>query len=449
MGIALWGCADEGLDGGGEGEENTGGAPTTPAGEFNAFLRQEMTDIYFWADKIRGKAFSLPLDTNSQWYFNALKYTHDPWSYLTGEAFEGELAGLDDGHDTGFGWILTLWSVQNEGLFAKINYIYPRSPAAEAGAQRGEKITRIDGEAVSEANVYKLLNTRTAVTVQLISKNATTRSLSLTPRAFDIQPIAKDTVIVHDGQKIGYLFYTSFVYQNEQSLQDLTTIFTKFKQAGVTEFILDLRYNGGGYVIPAIHLASLLAPERNVSQRDVLINKIWNAKYQEQFAGDATHTTEYFDNRTPATARLGLSRVWVLTSANTASASEIVISGLRPYMTVYTVGEVTAGKNAGGSVFSSPGDTSKEQGAYLITMQYTNKDGESVAGGIPRTYGYDANKYYNDTTRLGDPNETFIAVVLRNMAAPGSRGLDPGVASPVVIHGEIGRSGRLIVNDER
>jgi C-terminal processing protease CtpA/Prc len=438
----LWGCSEERLNGGTTVEE---GEPATADGKFNAFLKKEMTGVYLWADKVREKAESLRVDTSSQWYFSRLKYENDPWSRLSGEAFEGELAAMDDGYDVGFGWTVTIWQLTAFTFEAKMNHVYPGSPAADAGIERGDFITRLDGENLSEANYMKLFNTRTPLVARVRKRDGRViDAITLSPREYDVIPIAKDTVLLHEGKRVGYMYYTSFVYKNEGSLQELTDAFTRFKQAGVDEFILDLRYNGGGYALAAVHLATLLAPVESVKGREVLINKIWNGEYQKQFEGNEAYTVERFDDRVPETARLGLSRLWVLTSKNTASASEMVISGLKPYMEVRTVGDRTTGKNAGGSMFSRTGD--EERSAYLITMLYTNKDGESVEGGIPADFSdYSANLFYKDTTALGDPRDTFVAIALQEIGGAASRSVDrPDTAAwPRAI--EPGGRGRLIL----
>ena len=442
--LLAWGCSGEELDGMSGGGTND--EPSTAAGKFNAFLKKEMTDIYFWADNARERAAKVPLDTSSQLYFNALKSPSDPWSRLAGEAFEGELASTEDGRDTGFGWIVTIWGT-SDGIKAKINYIYPGSPADEAGLQRGDVIMQIDGQPVA-SNYLKLFNMYTGITVQVKKKASVfPRTFALVPHAYDVNPIAEETVLQYHGKKIGYLYYTSFVYKDAGSLKDLTATFTRFKQAGVEEFILDLRYNGGGYLSAAIHLASLLAPGEVVAREEVLINKTWNAKYQQQFEGNDGYLAERFDNEVPEEARLGLPRLWVLTSRNTASASEIVISGLKPYMQVLVVGDTTTGKNAGGSVFAPTDDKNGDKSVYLITMQYTNKNKESVEGGIPRTYGYNTETFYRDTTALGDLRETFVAIVLEKIAGD-SRGatLQDGESNARWRPVEIVRPARLIVD---
>ncbi|MDR0765609.1 MAG: hypothetical protein LBF09_01555 [Odoribacteraceae bacterium] len=444
--LLLHGCTGNGANGDATGNGN-GKEAVTREGKFNAFLEKEMCDIYFWADDARAKAVGVPLDTGSQEFLDALRHADDPWSRLDGEAFEGELASVDDGSDTGFGWIVTVWTIQ-VGAFArvevKINHVYPGSPADDAGIQRGDFITGIDGSALSDGNINALFNTRTPVTVQSRKKNGTTATVTLAPRTHAITPVAKEAVIERDGKKVGYMFYTSFVYKGEESLRELDAAFTRFKQAGVSEFILDLRYNGGGYLSAARRVASLLAPAANVDRQDVLIHKIWNDEYRQQFAASAV---ERLDATAPAGARLGLSRLWVLTSSNTASASEIVISGLDPYMDVYTIGDKTTGKNAGGSIFTYPDDES--MGAYLITMQYTNKDGESVAGGISPTHGYSANAYYADTSALGNPRETFVAIALDKITGTRSSAAPASARDTVTSRDADRRAARLILDNER
>ncbi|MDR1414884.1 MAG: PDZ domain-containing protein, partial [Odoribacteraceae bacterium] len=225
--FTLGSCSNEKLDGG----DNTTPS-TTEEINFNAFLKKEMTGIYLWADEVRGKAESIALEMDNRKYFDALKYAQDPWSRLTGEIFEGEQAAVDDGYDTGFGWIVTIWTVRNNVIEVKLNHVYPNTPAADAGLRRGDFITHIDGLAITDASVYSLFNTQTPITVQVRKRGATeTETLTLTPRRFDINPIAVDTVLVQNNRRIGYLYYTSFVYKKDQSLPDLTALFTKFKTA--------------------------------------------------------------------------------------------------------------------------------------------------------------------------------------------------------------------------
>ncbi|MDR1415744.1 MAG: hypothetical protein LBI96_08035, partial [Odoribacteraceae bacterium] len=157
---------------------------------------------------------------------------------------------------------------------------------------------------------------------------------------------------------------------------------------------------------------SLIAPDAAVSQKDVLIYKTWNEEYQKIYKNESA---ERFDDQVPSSARLNLSRLWVLTSQNTASASEVIISGLQPHMNVYTIGDATTGKNTGGSVFS-PDDDTEDKGAYLITMSYENKNRASVAGGIPPYRGYSTNAVYQDASDLGNPSEPLLKIALEEIS---------------------------------
>jgi C-terminal processing protease CtpA/Prc len=444
-GVLCWGCIDEGLDDG----SGPWSEPTTTNGKFNDFLREKMTDIYLWADDARAKAGRVPVDTSNEAYLDAMRYHGDPWSRLTGEAFDGEAAEIDDGYDTGCGWVVTVWTITHLGTKKiKLNYVYPGSPADKKGLKRGDFISRIDGRPVEDGNLYRLFSTRETVRVTVEpGGGGDDREVEVVPARFDVNPVGKVAVLPVNGARVGYLYYSSFVYTGDKaSLEPLTEAFRYFKKQGLTDFVLDLRYNGGGYLNAAIHLASLLAPEKQVTGRDVLIRKTWNAEYEKKNKDDKA---DHFDPDVPADARLGLSRLWVLTSQGTASASEVVISGLSPYMDVRVVGDITAGKYTGGSIFTPPADAAmKGKAVYLITMSYKNSRGESVEGGIVPRIGYDANEInelFEDTRDLGDPGEFILSRALADITGKRSR----TVVTPASVDGprgeEVPVGGRLVV----
>ena len=89
-----------------------------------------------------------------------------------------------------------------------------------------------------------------------------------------------------------------------------------------------------------------------MENEELLIHKSWNKAYQEKYADDPARLEEHFDKTVPLDSRLNLRRLWVITSKVTASAAEMLISALSPYMEVNVVGDITMGKNMGGIIYT-------------------------------------------------------------------------------------------------
>ena len=172
-------------------------------------------------------------------------------------------------------------------------------------------------------------------------------------------PILCDTVYEFNGKKVGYLAYTSF---DLISIPELIEVGKKFKSEGIKELVLDLRYNGGGYVITESVLASMFAPKANVDAGDIFEKEEYNDILTEIYreAGISLETpfmTEYdYDeidlHVSTKDANIGLERIYGLISPNTASASEALLSGLMPYMDVRLIGEASHGKYCTGLMMS-------------------------------------------------------------------------------------------------
>lgn len=359
-----------------------------PASErLNKFVEKQMKDVYLWADQVRDRNVSLTL--NPQEFLDALKYKdEDRWSVLIGE--EQTTKSISDGRETSFGFKLQFYRYNNTQIFAMVLYVYPGSPAEQAGLRRGNLIFKYNGEALSMSNYIQFAGAREAtVQVGTILDNTihlSDRNYELAARQMDINPVLLDTIIVSGGKKIGYLFYTEFFDNQTTSLDALTETIGKFKQAQINDFILDLRYNPGGALTSAKRLCSLLAPANNVQREDLLITKQWNDKYQQAYQNTPRSVEEHLDPSVLA-ENLNLQRIYILVSDRSASASELVTSGLKPYMQVITIGNRTAGKYVGSIELTPKDDPELAQWTlYPIVFSYKNRDGESVKGGISPLY---------------------------------------------------------------
>jgi len=252
--------------------------------------------------------------------------------------------------------------------------VTPGSPAAKKGLKRGDLISRVDGTALTTDAALnkgweKLMTTESGtVRVALYDMNTdkTGSDISITAAPYDDNPVwLRKTLTTDNGVKVGYLCYMSFNAGFEDPndpkstpLYDLALIeaFQKFRKEGIEELVLDLRYNGGGHVVSSAVLATLIAGDAYKGK--VYARTIYNADRKRETAdvyklGEAQYNTSYSNAKhdpiaSALASALGLKQVFVLCTGNTASASELVVNGLRGLdFKVNLIGSTTNGKNVG------------------------------------------------------------------------------------------------------
>ncbi|WPV69366.1 S41 family peptidase [Chitinophaga sp. LS1] len=262
-------------------------------------------------------------------------------------------------------------------------YADKNSPAGQAGLERGDRITAINGDTdiaydgSSGTNTTKVTNAlfnSTSVSLT-VTKNTSkvTASYSLTAATYNINPVLFDTTYTINGSKVGYfVFYTFTSTYTSKGVASptktvLDALFTKFKAAGITNLIVDLRYNGGGSVTTAEYLDSAIAPASAAGK--TMYYYLYNDKLTANLDQVGLEASVNF----PATTGgLALDNVFFITSGNTASASEMTLNNLKPYMNVQLVGTTTYGKPCGFITFtlSDYDSTGKEQ--YLADLYAIN-----------------------------------------------------------------------------
>jgi C-terminal processing protease CtpA/Prc len=171
---------------------------------------------------------------------------------------------------------------------------------------------------------------------------------------------------------IGYLTYVEFVSgDNDAFLLKLDSIFDEFATAGITDLVVDLRYNPGGEISAALQLASAIVPSSVAANNSILINMKYNADFQgflEYYSYWEYLYLRFVNNVT----NLNMQRVYFLTTGSTASASELVITGLDPYMDVVQIGEPTFGKYTGAWIIP---DDDEKWAMVPIVNKYANSSG--------------------------------------------------------------------------
>lgn len=243
----------------------------------------------------------------------------------------------------GFGWLLRR---QADGL--KVAYVYPVARtglAFDQGVQRGDRVVSVNGvmlDQLSSDQWNQAFNPETpAVYVFGLERDGQHRSVVLQAQNVSL-PQAQYSIVETDGVRWGYLVFNSHVSSAEPVLLQAIRA---FQRSGATELVLDLRYNGGGYLAIASALATAIAGDARTQGR-VFEQTRFNDKRSAQNFSMGFYGTTLFSGQ--SYARLDLSRLYVLTSAETCSASESLINGLRGVdVEVVQIGETTCGKPYG------------------------------------------------------------------------------------------------------
>ena len=292
-------------------------------------------------------SFSDPEDL----FYNGLlnKYKQiDRFSYITDDYTELENHFKGITASVGINYAFGFVDETKTRVYAVVRYVVPKSEAEQQGLQRGDLITSINGQSLNRSNYLQLLQNTATIsfsTYRIVNGKATPteKSFTLHQAQTPENPVLIHKVFNKGGKKIAYLMYNAFTADFDEALNDA---FADFKAQGATNLILDLRYNGGGSVDSATYLASMITGQFN---GQVFAIEKWNSKLQP-FKGNER---EYFTSnmvkgsRQVAINSLRLNKVYVITSDETASASELVINGLKAYIDVVQVGETTVGKNQG------------------------------------------------------------------------------------------------------
>ncbi len=339
--------------------------------EINDFIWKGMNLYYLWqadvpnlsdtkfANQSALNAFlsGYPVPEN---LFNALRVNEniDRFSWIVDDylELEGQLQGTTNNNGVEFG--LSYKSSGSTEIIGWVRYIIPNSDASTKNIKRGDVFYGVNGTQLTVNNYQALLfgsNNDYTLNMADINGGAFTpngKSVALTKTILDENPILLNKVIVSGTHKIGYLMYNGFYADYDT---DLNTAFGSLKSQGITDFVLDLRYNGGGSVQTAARLASMIT---GTFTGQVFAKQQWNAKIESYFAAnDPESLKNLFTDKIGTTAinSIGMTKVYILTSASTASASELVINGLKPYITVVQIGDVTVGKNVGSvTLYDSP-----------------------------------------------------------------------------------------------
>ena len=358
----------------------------------------------------------------------------DRFSWFIEDYIEQENAF--QGISTSYGWRFEAVQINTNGdVVIYVRYVSQNSPASVAGISRGDIVNAINGTVLTTSTYSDAINGlyQESVTLSFVSENngllTTIEDKTITAEVISENPIHFTKVFDDiDGKKVGYLVYNSFRSSYNDELNDA---FALFQSENISELILDLRLNGGGSVETSAFLASMIYANANTERFAELI---FNNKHDEENGYyNFTNTLNVYDSNSDKTGEQTINRLttlnqlYVLTSDNTASASEMIINGLLPYMPVNRIGTTTYGKNVGSiTLYDSPDsdflNRSSANSAHLnamqpIVFQIFNKNGESdyTAGFDPNIAEVKEFEYWNNTLAFGDENEALLKAALNDI----------------------------------
>jgi carboxyl-terminal processing protease len=408
--------------------------------KINDFVWKGMNLYYLWqldSPNLADNRFGNQSDLNNflsgytdpKVLFNSLRIdnTIDRFSYITSDytVLEGILSGntLNNGVDYGLRYV----SGNSGPVFGWVRYIIPNSDAASKNIHRGDIFYAINGTALTGDNYQSLLSGNT-YTLNLANYNngAITpngQSVTLTKTQLPENPVFINTVINQGTNKIGYLMYNGFFSGYETQLNNA---FGQLQAQGITHLILDLRYNSGGSIATATRLASMITGQ---FPGQVFAKQQWNNKLENYWSQNNPNSLYNYFTTTLGNGnqlnRLNLNKVYILTSRSTASASELVINGLKSHIQVVQIGDKTTGKNVGSvTLYDSPTFSSQgRSAAHKYAMQPIVLKTVNSAGFGDYQLGLPANipflEDYGNLGELGNPTEPMLAQALTTILSGG------------------------------
>ncbi|NND91182.1 MAG: hypothetical protein HKN42_09985 [Granulosicoccus sp.] len=362
-------------------------------GDLKSWVHDSMLDYYLFYDQV-DRNTNLDNYSTIETLITDLRIgPYDTFSYITDEQSHSDR--FTEGKTVGFGWVLT--RTQSDDFYFKL--VEANSPFAAAGVERGNRLVAINGIAPldffsldSSVRDELLSSEDNGATGEFTIEDALggTRTLNLAKARYDLDTVLDTRVLEHGGLRVGYLHFYQFL---NTSAEELADAFATLANDNIDELVLDLRYNYGGRVLIANELASYVVGGGKSDQAFAVYQP--NDKYRE-----FTSTIHFVDQL----SALNLSRLFVLQSGDTCSASELVVNGLRPFMDVITVGDTSCGKP-----YATIPNTACGKVMNALELEAVNADG---GGGYYSGIAADCPSSDNLSQELGSASENLLSSAL-------------------------------------
>ena len=408
------------------------------------FVWKGLNQYYYWQesvisladsklDNLSNYSFYLSQNPNPENFFNSLKHPNDRFSWISDdyEELENYLQGIDYSDGMEFGLFL---ECNGQNVFGFVRYVHKNSDADINGIKRGYFFNTINGSILNKDNYGDLLFDDNVLTntfgfadlnydennqcASLISNNT---NITLNKSRLVKNPIHISKTIDINQKKIGYLMYNQFLGNVESENRDynleLNSVFGSFRSEGINELVIDLRYNPGGRISTSINLASMITGQFN---NQIFAKEKWNSKLMDYWdeKNPDNLINRFVDNMDGVSINsLNLNKVYILTTSRTASASELLINGLDPYIDVIHIGDYTVGKNQGSiTVYDWINDQGEKNPNHKYAMQPIVLKIGNVAGYTDFPNGlvpdYEIKESIRTAGELGNKNEQLLKIAI-------------------------------------
>ena len=400
------------------------------------FIWKGLNAYYLWQSDIpdlQDDRFSNQSQLNSyltgfsspeQLFESLLNRPTDRFSVIVDDyiALENSFQGITLNSGMEFG--LVQYRNGSENVFGYVRYVIPTSDAESKGVARGMIFNSVDNTQLTTTNFRGLLfGSNANFTIGLGDYNdgnptSNGNTIALSKTQLQENPIAIQKVLTEGSKKIGYLMYNQFSSSFDGQLN---TAFSDFKAQGITELVIDLRYNGGGSVRTATYLGSMITGQFT---GQLYAKESWNEKVQkaisaEQFVNNFTDQIRNSDREGNVILEqtinsLNLTKVYIIVTNSSASASELVINSLRSYIDVVLIGSTTRGKQEGSiTLYDSDnltrtGDNLNPNHTYAmqpLVLEIVNSDGKSERDGFTPGITLPGVQLLEDYGNLGELGE--------------------------------------------
>jgi C-terminal processing protease CtpA/Prc len=421
-------------------------AATDPNEHVNTWIYDNMKYWYYWTNDIP----SDPDRTQApDAFFKSLLSNQDRFSWIEPNFQEliNSLRGVNK--EAGFEFALYRESEDSSSVIMQVLYVKPNSPATTAGLKRGDIIHEINGTQITTENYSGLLDKLSenhTLTYQSLDVEGQTlgnaQTISVVPVEYAEDPNFLNKVLVYGDRKIGYYVYNLFSEGPDENsdayAEEMENIFNSFRSQGITDLVLDLRFNSGGAETAAQTLASLIAP--GITSTTIFVTHQYNEGVTNAIKNDPDLGEDFL--KVPFVlkpqnigSQLRDSRLYILTGSRTASASELIINGLKPFMDVYLIGDVTIGKNVGSITIRDEDDPDNTWGMQPIVTKLLNAEGQSdyTNGFTPQVLDEDNSLYLYP---LGDARERLLSKAITEITgvSPPVRTTAPEKAGDLLFH---------------
>jgi C-terminal processing protease CtpA/Prc len=400
------------------------GLPDFPEGSTeskNLWVQDSMRRYYYWADQMPAKPdYHLPVKD----FFKSLLSPQDRFSYIVdtndSSTYPRSVRGM-------YGFDYAVLQLANGEVVTVIKLVLTNSPAMNAGLKRGMMIKKINGTAITASNAEELTSSLPNQTVIDLAvgdwqNNTVVNEKNITVYyGYSLEQPINSKIFEQAGKKTGYLYIYDFP---DGMTQTLNQKFSEFKVAGIQELILDLRYNYGGSVSSAAALCSLIPSGISAGSQFITFKGNKNGgEVKRTFSQQIAYDPDALDFNTLHANSLGLNKIYILTSSSTASASEIVINNLKPYIQVIQVGEKTLGKDMAGFAIEDkrkPKKISWQIHPVIYKVFNANSEGGYSNGIAPHILEDEYSSL--PLLPLGDSSETLLSSALHKIYSKSSNG---------------------------